>query len=73
MPNALTDLAANFTAAVIYALLGIAIFVLAFTVFDKFTPGVLWKELLEDQNTALGTLMAGIAIGLAIIIAAAIH
>ena len=37
------------------------------------TPGSLWKELLEDQNTALGNLMAGIAIALAIIIAAAIH
>ena len=30
-------------------------------------------EMLEDQNVALGNLMAGIAIGLAIIIAAAIH
>jgi uncharacterized membrane protein YjfL (UPF0719 family) len=42
-------------------------------IFDKITPGSLWKELLEDQNTALGVLMAGVAIAIAIIIAAAIH
>lgn len=60
-------------AALVYALLGIVIFVVAFFVIDKLTPGTLAKELLEDQNTALGILMAGIAIAIAIIIAAAIH
>ena len=72
----MTDLSAlstSFIAALVFALLGVAMFVLAFAVFDRFTPGSLWKELLEDQNTALGTLMAGVAVGLAIIIAAAIH
>lgn len=64
---------ANFAAAIVYALLGVVMFALAFMVFDKVTPGSLWKELLEDQNTALGVLMAGVAIGIAIIIAAAIH
>jgi uncharacterized membrane protein YjfL (UPF0719 family) len=49
------------------------LFVVAFVIFDKLTPGSIWKELLEDQNTALGNLMAGVAIALAIIIAAAIH
>jgi uncharacterized membrane protein YjfL (UPF0719 family) len=63
----------NFVAALVYALLGIVLFVVGFIVFDKLTPGSIWKELLEDQNTALGNLMAGVAIALAIIIAAAIH
>jgi uncharacterized membrane protein YjfL (UPF0719 family) len=67
------NLGANFVAAFVFALLGIVLFVLAFLIIDRLTPGSLWKELLEDQNTALGNLMAGIAIALAIIIAAAIH
>ena len=71
--TAFENLGTNFVAAVIFALLGIVLFILGFLIFDKLTPGSLWKELLEDQNTALGNLMAGIAIALAIIIAAAIH
>ena len=67
------NLGSNFVAAVVFALLGVILFVVGFIVFDKLTPGSLWKELLEDQNTALGNLMAGVAIALAIIIAAAIH
>ncbi|HYM25747.1 MAG TPA: DUF350 domain-containing protein [Vicinamibacterales bacterium] len=67
------NLGSNFVAAVVFALLGVVLFVVGFIIFDKLTPGSLWKELLEDQNTALGNLMAGVAIALAIIIAAAIH
>jgi len=71
--NSLANMGSNFVAALVYALLGIVLFVVGFIVFDKLTPGSIWKELLEDQNTALGNLMAGVAIALAIIIAAAIH
>jgi putative membrane protein len=53
--------------------LGLVLFVGAFMLFDRLTPGTLWKELIEDQNTALGVLMGCVAIALAIIIAAAIH
>jgi putative membrane protein len=67
------NLGASFVSALVFALLGIVLFVVGFVVFDKLTPGSIWKELLEDQNTALGNLMAGVAIALAIIIAAAIH
>jgi uncharacterized membrane protein YjfL (UPF0719 family) len=69
----LDNLGSNFLSAVVFALLGVVLFVVGFIIFDKLTPGSLWKELLEDQNTALGNLMAGVAIALAIIIAAAIH
>jgi putative membrane protein len=68
-----SSMMSNFLAAVVFALLGVVLFVIAFIFFDKMTPGSIWKELLEDQNVALGNLMAGIAIALAIIIAAAIH
>jgi len=73
MTNAFQNMLSNVVAAVVFALIGIVLFILAFMVFDKLTPGSLWKELLDDQNTALGILMAGIAIALAIILAAAIH
>ena len=71
--NVFDNLGTNFVAAVVFALLGVILFVLGFIIFDRLTPGNLWKELIEDQNTAIGNLMAGVAIALAIIIAAAIH
>jgi len=71
--NALGTMGSNFVAALVYALLGIFLFVVGFMIFNKLTPGSLWKELLEDQNVALGNLMAGVAIAIANIIAAAIH
>ena len=72
-PDALSQLVSNVVGAVIFALLGILLFILGFIMFDRITPGSLWKELLEDQNTALGVLMGCVAIAIAIIIAAAVH
>lgn len=63
----------NVLAAVLYTVIGILLFVGAFMLFDRLTPGTLWKELIEDQNSALGILMGCVAIALGIIIAAAIH
>ena len=73
MTNAFENMLSNVVAAVVFALIGIVLFILAFMLFDKLTPGSLWKELLDDENTALAILMAGVAIALAIILAAAIH
>lgn len=73
MTNALAGLVPNILLAVIYAVIGVVLFILAFLAFDRITPGLLWKELIEDQNTALGILMGAVAIALAIIIAAAVH
>jgi uncharacterized membrane protein YjfL (UPF0719 family) len=71
--DALTNLLPNALAATIFAVLGIVMFIVAFVIFDRLTPGSLWKELLEDRNQALGTLMGGVAIAIAIIIAASVH
>ena len=57
----------------IYSLLGIAIFYLAFIAFDKLTPFSVRKEIEEDQNVALGIIIGAGLIALAIIIAAAIR
>ena len=73
MTDVYSSMLQNAVAAVLFASIGVVLFVVAFMVFDKLTPGSLWKELIEDQNTALGVLMGAVAIALAIIIAAAVH
>jgi uncharacterized membrane protein YjfL (UPF0719 family) len=59
--------------AVVYALLGIVIFVIVFVIIDKLTPYHLWKEIVEDKNVALAVLVGAMSIGMCIIIAAAVH
>jgi putative membrane protein len=59
--------------ALIYALLGIVIFLFAFMIVDKMTPYHLWKEIVEDKNIALAILIGAISLGMCIIIAAAVH
>lgn len=59
--------------ALVYALLGIAIFLLAFLIVDKMTPYHLWNEIVQDKNIALAILIGAISLGMCIIIAAAVH
>lgn len=63
----------NFFNALVYALLGIGVFCVAFVVIDKLTPYDLRKELLDEHNSALGMVVAAMCLGIAIIVAAAIH
>ena len=66
------ELLRNLGAAAVYAALGIVLFVLAFGIINRLTPGTLWKELIEEHNTALAIVVGAMAIGISIIIAAAI-
>ena len=59
--------------AVVFAFLGIVVFILAFLVMDKFTPYHLWKEIVQEHNMALAILVGAISLGICIIIAAAVH
>ena len=59
--------------ALIYSVLGILIFILAFVIIDKVTPFHLWKEIVQDKNVALALLIGAMSIGICIIIAAAVH
>ena len=59
--------------ALIFALVGIVIFVATFVIIDKMTPFHLWKEIVDDKNIALAILLGSMSIGLCIIIAAAVH
>jgi uncharacterized membrane protein YjfL (UPF0719 family) len=63
----------NALGSIAYSAIGILIFIVAYKLMEKVLPFKLDKELAEDQNTAVGILIGSIMIGLAIIIAAAIH
>jgi uncharacterized membrane protein YjfL (UPF0719 family) len=63
----------NVVNAIVYAGIGIVIFGLAFLIIDKFTPYNLWKEIVQEHNTALAILLGAMSLGLCIIIAAAVH
>ena len=55
-----------------FALLGMALFGLAWLIVVKVSPFSIRKEIEEDQNTALGIILGALLIGIAIIIAAAV-
>lgn len=59
--------------AVIYAVLGILIFTFAFIIIDKMTPYDLWREIVENRNSALAIIVGAMSVGICIIIAAAVH
>ena len=63
----------NLLSTGVYALSGLVIFCVAFWIIDLITPYHLWKELVEKRNTALGFVVGMVALGLCIIVAAAIH
>jgi uncharacterized membrane protein YjfL (UPF0719 family) len=64
---------ANVVNAILYAGIGILIFGLSFLIIDKFTPYNLWKEIVQEHNTALAILLGAMSLGLCVIIAAAVH
>lgn len=59
--------------SIIYAVLGVVIFCITFFIVDLLTPYHLWRELVEKQNTALAIVVGFAALGICIIVAAAIH
>ncbi|MBL8694227.1 MAG: DUF350 domain-containing protein [Planctomycetes bacterium] len=58
---------------VVFGTIGIILFAVAFKVIERLLPFSLHKEIEHDQNTALAIVMGSILLGLAIIVAAAIH
>jgi len=58
---------------IVFVLLGLITFALAFFVITKVTPFSVRKEIEDDQNTALAIVIGSVILGTALIIAAAIH
>ncbi len=63
----------NVVNAVVFAFIGIVVFTIFFVVLDKLTPYHLWKEIVQEHNTALAILVGALSIGICIIIASAVH
>jgi putative membrane protein len=59
--------------SILFALLGVLLFAISFVIIDKVTPYHLWRELVEKQNTALAIVVGFFALGICVIVAAAIH
>ena len=63
----------SIVAAVISSAIGLVVLTVSIILMSKLMPLPFWKEIEEDQNTALGIMVGSIVIGISIIIAAAIH
>ena len=61
-----------FFGSILYALIGVGIFWLSFVLIDKLTPYNLWQELVEKQNMALAIVVGAMALGVSIIVGAAV-
>ena len=57
---------------IVYSMIGVAMFIIAFKIIDVITPYSIHKEISDKQNVALGVIIGSIMIALSIIIAAAI-
>jgi putative membrane protein len=64
---------APMVAALVYATIGLVIFAVAFVLVDRFTPYQLWKEIIDEHNTALAIVVGALAIGISIIVSSAIR
>ncbi len=59
--------------SLIYSLLGIVVFWISFIIIDKLTPHDLWGQITQEKNIALAIVVAAMCLGIAIIVASAIH
>lgn len=69
----LSDMSDAVVSSAVFAGIGLAVFGLAFWIIKMVAPFSMKKEIEEDQNVALGVIIAGVMIGIGLIISAAIH
>lgn len=58
---------------IVYSLIGLVIYMIAFWLICKISPFSVRKEIEIDQNTSLGIIIGAVMIGLSIIIASSMH
>jgi uncharacterized membrane protein YjfL (UPF0719 family) len=62
-----------FFGSMLYALIGVLVFLVCFLIVDKLTPYQLWQQIVGEKNIALAIVVGSIAIAIGLIVAAAIH
>jgi len=62
-----------FFGSILYALIGVLVFLVCFLIVDKLTPYQLWEQIVGEKNVALAIVVGAIAIAIGLIVAAAIH
>jgi uncharacterized membrane protein YjfL (UPF0719 family) len=68
----IAPLVESILSVLLFSLIGIALFGLAFFIMEKVTPFSIRKEIEEDQNIALAIVIASVILGIALIIVASI-
>lgn len=68
----LENLGGAVVSSAVFAGIGLAVFAVAFWLIVRFAPFSVKKEIEEDQNIALAVIIAGVLIGISLIIAAAV-
>jgi len=58
---------------IVFVVLGLLVFSLAFLIISKATPFSVRQEIEKDHNVALAIVIASVILGVALIIAAAVH
>ena len=69
----LEGLLPSLVTTVVFVLLGLVVFALAFFIIGVASPFSVRKEIEQDQNIALAIVIASVILGVAMIIAAAVH
>ena len=59
--------------SVVYAVVGLILLLVAYWIFDQFTPEHLGKVIFQEKNTAAAIMAGFFVLSIALIIAAAIH
>ena len=63
----------EFVKTIVYSVLGFVLLGVGLWMMEKVTPFSIRKEIEEDQNVALGVIMAGCLIAIAVIVGAVIR
>ncbi|MDD3146435.1 MAG: DUF350 domain-containing protein [Candidatus Riflebacteria bacterium] len=74
MGNNIAELSAGpILSTIVYSVIGLVIYMIAFWLICKISPFSVRKEIEIDQNTSLGIIIGSVMIGLSIIIASSMH
>lgn len=66
-------LGSNVVNSLIFAFMGVGVFIVSFIILDLITPYKLWHEIIEKRNQALALVVAAVSLGICFIVGMAIH